>query len=110
MANVCVVEIRGKVPYDWSSNLTAEEAQCFAAWFLSPTSGLRMGYGREEMVPNGNGGKTSTWNFAVGGQEAVRHRALDLIVSALRRVGTVTTARVMDVEMNGRAGARWEKL
>lgn len=98
MANVKEVEIRATLPWDWASRLPDSESALFAGLFLNPVIGLQISQVDKGYVDNATGGRTSTFEVTITGQEALAFPMLDRLVAALATVGPVTEAWVRDVE------------
>lgn len=98
MANVKEVSIRARLPFNWASELTAEEAQVFAAWLLNPVSGLALEQQDLGYEPNASGGKTSIWEASITGHEAIRYPATNVFAEAWARIGQLEQNLVVDLE------------
>jgi len=99
MSNIHALSITGSVPYDWASKLTPDEAQIIAAYFLGPSIGVKLKFGKRWYGPrNEHNGQTAMYEFTIDGEEALRTEAIIAITNVFRRVGIVTTAVSRDVE------------
>lgn len=83
MANTKDVYIEAIIPYDWSRNLTDEEARVWAAWALAPT-GLTVRHTPGGVIPVGTG-RLTLYVVVVSGTEAVKIGVLEMMVESLRR-------------------------
>jgi hypothetical protein len=102
MANIHEVAFEGTLPFDWSQQLTPEDAQTMASWFLSPSIGIRLEFhGRAGSVPSKHGGQTALYRFTVTGSEAVWTRGAKALADLFRKYGTVHSAKCRDYEQNG---------
>lgn len=99
MSNVKRVTIVGVLPFDCDQDHTIKG---WLATMNTPTFGLRITWGNEpKMVANEHGGQTAMYPFAIQGDEAVSYDALDTLVKAIKRLGTITENTVKDLENAG---------
>ncbi len=99
MANVKAVEITGTLPFDMGED--EEMVRLLGEWNM-PACGLRITWtGEAGYKPNEHGGRTAMYNFRLSGTEAVAWAYLDRVVSIIKRIGDVKTAKARDIEDSG---------
>lgn len=96
MSNVKKILINGNLPFDCYSNVGLMP---YLAALNGPSFGLRIQWGKGEMIPNKNGGKTATYDFTILGEEAVRFEWYDrLIKNIFSAGGNVKSSTIKDIE------------
>lgn len=103
MANVARIEFAAEVPFNWMSELDANEVSMFSGWMLNPVSGLDWEFEDRGYRDNENGGRTSMWLLHIWGEEAIWGSTIKAWVEAIERIGgTVERARHTDLEWDPR--------
>jgi hypothetical protein len=99
MSNVKHVEITGSARFDLHEDPKMME---WLGVMNTPTYGLRIKWaGAATYEKNEYGGMTAMFNYHISGAEAVAFDALDQLVAALKRAGTVSYAITIDIEAGG---------
>lgn len=87
MANVSEVEFEAVIPFNWMTELDANEAIMFSSWLLGPSTGLRHEFEFSGYKPNENGGRTAMYVLRIEGTEAIWSRTLKAWMEAIERIG-----------------------
>lgn len=99
MSNIKSLVISGAVPF----NLTEHhDMNKFLGQLNSPTIGLKITYGTKTTArPNQYGGKTTYYQFSIGGQEAVSTKWVEKLLQALVNCGAeINKLLLVDIENN----------
>lgn len=98
MSNVKDIEIAARLPWDWATHLTGEDAQLVAGLFLNRVSGVKLEQADDGEEPNATGGRTAMVLARIEGTEALPWPFLDRLVAILSGAGTVLAAAARDIE------------
>lgn len=99
MANTKEIFLRARVPFDWASQLTDEEARVWVAWGIGPHS-FDVSYTSAGYVPTDNGGRCAMYEITISGTEAYKTGALAIIRTSLerQRYATLIDAYYIDLD------------
>lgn len=106
MANCKSIDITGSLPFNYyDTNIhggygtVAEQMTRFIAFIVSPTSGLKIEWGKEVYEPNKHGGKTAMFDFRLNGVEAVSWGWLDEFKKTVKDLGgKINSETTRDIE------------
>lgn len=109
MSNIKEVAITATVPFNWTTEASAEDLALLGRVLLHPSYGLHLTQLQSHWKANENGGSTAMYLLAIRGHEALAWPALDALADALRRIGDVERAVARDLEAGPDEG-RWVRL
>lgn len=105
MSNVKDVYIEAEVPWNWITELDANQASLFHQIGLNPVFGLRAHFTELGYRDNEYGGKTSMYKMVIEGIEAVSYGFIDAMIEALNSLPegkVLDTNGGYDLETHGR--------
>lgn len=98
MANCHEIHIEARVPYNWTSHLTDEEAHCWCNFVLGP-HGLDLDQIADGYIdPNEHGGKTAMYRVVLSGVEALRSGTMTMLRHSLAKQGEIIEAIARDID------------
>lgn len=104
MSNVKEVTIQARLPFYWlqRDGVSTEDAAFFAAWLMSPSTGLSIEYRDDGYDDNDHGGRTSMVVATITGTEAIAWPGLHRMVDIFRQhEWEVLEAGAIDIEGGG---------
>jgi hypothetical protein len=111
MANTKELSLRARVPFDWASNLTDEEARVWVGWTVGP-HGLDVRHQSAGSVPSKAGGVLMMYEVHVSGVEAISMTAMAIMRSSIERqeCATLIESRFYDMDDGGVGPFDWPTL
>lgn len=100
MSNTKSICITGELPFNWTSEMPAEDALRLAGAVASPSLNLTLEYGRSRYEENEHGGLTCVYQFTLDGTEAVSWVWLNAVQESINTLpfGCVDVASIDDLE------------